>query len=215
MHKALALLPLLLCSCEDRQLQTWRLLEAPLLQHWQSAGIEGEGSISLAGSEIVLGPGQPMTGVKFTAWSNMNLPLVDYAIEFEATRVDGQDIFAGITFPIRRLDTCATLVVGGWGGGLVGISSIDGLNANENSTRGEHPFTNGQWYRFRLEVRDEELKAWLEDRLVINASIKSRTISLRPGQIEQCVPFGVATYLSTGKVRGLVVTELGGAHHSN
>ncbi len=215
MHKAFALLPLLLCSCEDRQLQTWRLLEAPLLQHWQSAGLEGEGSISFAGGEIVLGPGQPMTGVKFTAWSDMKLPLVDYAIEFEAMRVDGQDIFAGITFPIRRLDTCATLVVGGWGGGLVGVSSIDGLNANENSTPGGHPFTNGQWYRFRLEVRDEELKAWLEDRLIINTSIKGRTISLRPGQIEQCVPFGVATYLSTGKVRGLVVTELGGAHHSN
>lgn len=208
MHRALALIPLLLCGCEDHPPQEWRLLEAPLLQHWQSAGIEGEGSIAIAANEITLGPGQPMTGVKFTAWSDLKLPLIDYAIEFEAMRVDGQDIFAGITLPIRSIDTCATLVVGGWGGGLVGISSIDGLNANENSTRGEHRFVNGQWYRFRLEVREDQLQGWLDERLVINASIKGRSISLRPGQIEQCVPFGVATYLTSGKVRGLVVSEL-------
>ena len=29
----------------------------------------------------------------------------------------------------------ATLIVGGWGGGLVGISSIDGEDASNNSTR--------------------------------------------------------------------------------
>jgi len=57
-------------------------------------------------------------------------------------------------------------------------------------------------------VRDDELKGWLDDRLILNASIKGRTISLRPGQIEQCTPFGVATYLTTGKVRGLVIREL-------
>jgi len=161
MHPALALLPLLLCGCDDQPSQTWRLLEAPLLQHWQSAGIEGEGSIAIAANEITLGPGQPMTGVKFKAWSDLKLPLIDYAIEFEAMRVDGQDFFAGITLPIRSIDTCATLVVGGWGGGLVGISSIDEQNANENSTRSEQRFLNGQWYRFRVEVREDELKGWL------------------------------------------------------
>lgn len=208
MRRALALLPLLLCGCDDQPPQTWRLLEAPLLQHWQSAGIEGEGSIAIAVNEITLGPGQPMTGVKFTAWSDLKLPLIDYAIEFEAQRVEGQDFFAGITFPIRRIDTCATLIVGGWGGGLVGISSIDAQNANENATRSEQRFVNGQWYRFRLEVREDELKGWLDERLIINASIKGRTLSLRPGQIEQCVPSGVATYLTTGKIRGLLVSEL-------
>jgi len=197
-----------LCGCSGSKPQTWHLLEAPLLQHWQGAGIEGEGSIAIAANEITLGPGQPMTGIKLGAWSDLKLPLIDYAIEFEAMRVDGQDFFAGITFPIRRIDTCATFVVGGWGGGLVGISSIDEQNANENATRSEQRFVNGQWYRFRLEVRDDELKGWLDDRLILNASIKGRTISLRPGQIEQCTPFGVATYLTTGKVRGLVIREL-------
>lgn len=208
MRSLLVLISLLLTGCHERQPQTWRLLEAPWLSQWRGAEIAGEGSIAIAANEISLGPGQPMTGVRIAAWQDLKLPLTDYAIEFEAQRVEGQDIFAGLTFPVRRIDACATLVIGGWGGGLVGISSIDGLNANENSTRGEHAFRNGQWYRFRLEVRDDELKGWLDDRLIINASIKGRTISLRPGQIEQCAPFGLATYLTTGRVRQLTVREL-------
>ena len=52
------------------------------------------------------------------------------------------------------------------------------------------------------------LQAWLDGRLVINTSIKARTISLRPGDVEKCAPFGVATYLTEGKVRNLSVQEL-------
>jgi len=89
-----------------------------------------------------------------------------------------RDFFEVITLPIRRLHTCATLVVSGWGRGLVAISSIDVLNANKNFIRGEHRFINGQWYRFRLEVRENDLKGWLDEPLIINASVRSRTISL-------------------------------------
>lgn len=188
--------------------QTWRLQEASLLAHWQPAGIDQSGDLQLAPGEFTLGAGKPMTGTRFTAWAQLHLPVTDYAVEFEAMRVSGQDFFGALTFPVRSIDTCATLVTGGWGGGLVGISSIDEQNASENSTRGEHQFVNGQWYKFRLEVRDDELKTWLDGRLVINASIKARTISLRPGDIEKCAPFGLATYMTTGKVKNLIVQEL-------
>lgn len=179
-----------------------------MLEHWTSAEIEDGGTIGFTPSEMTLGTGKPMTCARFSGWGPLQLPLTDYAVEFEALRVDGQDFFGAITFPVRSLDTCATLVNGGWGGGLVGISSIDEQNANENSTRGEHRFINGQWYKFRLEVRSDELKAWLDGRLVINTSIKGRTISLRPGDIEKCAPFGVATYMTEGKVRNLSVQKL-------
>ena len=57
-------------------------------------------------------------------------------------------------------------------------------------------------------MHDEELKAWIDDRLVINTSIKARVVSLRPGYIEKCAPFGLATYQSTGKVRNLTIEEI-------
>lgn len=204
----LSFVALLMTGCSENKPQRWDLLGAAMVPQWQALTIEGAGKPQIGPGEIVLPEGAPMTAVRFGGWEAMGLPVVDYAIEYEAMRVAGQDFFGAVTFPIRSLKTCATLVNGGWGGGLVGISNIDEQSANENATRSEHRFVNGQWYRFRLEVRSEEIKGWLDGRLIINASIKARTISLRAGDIEQCAPFGLATYGTTGKVRGLVVEAL-------
>ena len=184
------------------------LLQPPLLARWHPAPITDGGKAWIQANELILFPGKPMTGVRFEGWTEEKLPLTDYAITFEARRVAGQDFFASLTFPVRSLDTCATLVLGGWGGALVGISSIDDQDASENSTRSEQHFVNGQWYRVRLEITNDDLRAWIDDRLVVNTSIKGRKISLRPGDIEHCAPFGFATYASEGQVRGLLLRRL-------
>jgi hypothetical protein len=209
----LLVLSLALVSCDPMtkpqvELKQWDLLAPDQLPHWAPAGIPDEGRTSITANEAVLEPGGPLTGLRYGNWQESGLPVCDYVIHFEATRMDGSDFFAAVTFPVRSLDTCATLVIGGWGGGLVGISSIDGQDASENATRGEHRFENGKAYRFRLEVREDELKVWLDDRLVINTSIKGRTLSLRPGYIEKCAPFGLATYSTTGRIRDLKIESL-------
>lgn len=185
-----------------------RLLEPRLLAHWHRADIPKGGDITVDKNDLVLSPGSPMTGARFRGWTAENLPLTDYEVTFEARRVEGQDFFAALTFPVRSLNACATLVLGGWGGALVGISSIDEQDASENSTRSEQHFVNGQWYSVRLQVTNEELKAWIDDRLVVNTSIKGRKISLRPGDIEQCAPFGFASYATKGEIKGLAVRRL-------
>jgi hypothetical protein len=149
-----------------------------------------------------------MTGIRFLDWAALSLPVADYAIEYEAMREDGQDFFGTVTFPARSLDTCASLVIGGWGGALTGISCIDGFDASENSTRSEQKIENGQWHRFRVEVRSDEIRAWMDRRLIVAASISGRRPGLRTGDIEMCAPFGFATYATTGRVRGLVVERL-------
>ncbi len=184
------------------------LLEPPMQAYWQSAAIPQGGTFEFKDDQLTLHPGKPMTGVKFDGWAAEKLPVTSYEIIFEARRVEGSDFFAALTFPVRKVGTCATLVLGGWGGALVGISSIDDQDASENSTRSEQTFINGQWYRIRLQVKDEELQAWIDERLVVNTSIKGRTISLRPGDIEKCAPFGLASFRSEGQVRGLTVRKL-------
>ena len=188
--------------------QHWDLLSPEQIQHWKPTDVPDEGRALVNAGEVVLEPGGPLTGLRYGHWQEEGMPVRDYAISFEATRVEGSDFFAAVTFPVRNIDTCATLVIGGWGGGLVGISSIDGQDAAENSTRGEHAFENGKAYRFRLEVRENELKAWIEDRLVINVSTQGRALGLRPGYIEKCAPFGLATYSTTGRIRNLRVETL-------
>ena len=205
-------LPVLLGACRRAASPpvpaSWRLLDAPWAASWQAAGIPDQGGMMLRDGVLTLAAGQPMTGTRFTAWSAPAFPETDYAVSYEARRTEGEDIFAMLTFPVGSHQAHATFVLGGWGGTVTGISSIDFKDANENATRAEQRFDNGRWYRVRLEVRPAELRAWLDDRLIVNVHIGGRRISLRPGFIDHCLPFGFASYGSAGEVRAVVVERL-------
>ncbi|MDB6006315.1 MAG: hypothetical protein JWR15_3302, partial [Prosthecobacter sp.] len=128
------------------------------------------------------------------------------AIEFEAMRVEGNDFFSTVTFPVN--DSHVSLVVGGWGGTLVGISNIDDMDASENSTRGNAHFENNRWYKVRIEVRDEDLRVWINDKLFVNVSTKGHELGLRAGDIEKCTPFGFASYATDSRIRNVVIRRL-------
>lgn len=177
--------------------------------YWKAAEIPEEGAVEVNDGVVRIGEGQPMTGVQFTGdWDDLNLPWIDYALTFEARRVAGQDFFATCTFPVGARDRCVSLVVGGWGGGLVGISSIDHLDASENNTRGEMAFENGTWYRFRIEVREDDLQVWVNEAPMVNTSIKGRHLSLRSGDIDRCIPLGFASWRTVGEIRSIVIKRL-------
>lgn len=183
----------------------WDLLDVKMAALWQQAGIPDEGKITVTKGELTMAVGQPMTGCKFPSWAELGLPGTSYSISYEAMRVEGDDIFAMCTFPVSSHEAQATFVLGGWGGTVTGISSIDFSDANENSTRGEQRYENGRWYRVRIEVRPEDIRAWINDRPMVNVSIKGRKVGLRPGFIDHCLPFGFATWNTVGKVRKIRV----------
>jgi hypothetical protein len=192
-----------------RPAKTTDLLQAAHLPLWQASAIPDQGPVEVTANGITLHPGQPMTGVRFTGdWEALQLPWIDYALTFEARRTEGRDFFATCTFPVGARDRCVSLVVGGWGGGLVGISSIDHLDASENSTRGEMRFENNRWYRLRLEVRENDLRAWINDLPMVNVSIKGRQLSLRSGDIERCTPLGFATWRTQAEIRNVRIERL-------
>ena len=205
----LAVLALAGCDAKPPPQREFALLEPPLAAHWQAAGIPGEGEVRIAEGVIRLAPGSPMTGARLAGdWEALGLPWIDYALTFEARRVEGQDFFATCTFPVGSPERCVSLVIGGWGGGLVGISSIDHFDASQNSTRGEMRFENGQWYRVRLEVRSDDLRVWINDAPMVNTSIKGRHLGLRAGDIDHCVPLGFASFLSVGEIRAIKLERL-------
>lgn len=186
----------------------WDLLDATLSSHWQQSGIPDEGVLQRSGQELTLPAGQPMTGCKFSAWQDLGLPGTDYRIDYEAMRVEGEDAFGMCTFPVAGHGAHATFVIGGWGGTLTGISSIDFKDASENSTRAEQRFANGVWHRVHLEVRPDDIRAWVNDRPVVNVSIKGRNVSLRPGYIDHCLPFGFATWNTEARIRAVRISRL-------
>ena len=183
----------------------WGKMEALAPEKWQA--IEGAADLQWDHENRVMriGVGTDLNGLRWTG----PLPTVPYAVELEARRMSGSDFFCGLTFPVRSGTEFVTLIVGGWGGNLVGISSIDGLDASENSTTSQRQFEDERWYRIRVEVGDERLQAWIDDKQVVDAHTEEQKLSLRPGPIEACAPFGLATWLTSAEIRGVKWRKLG------
>jgi hypothetical protein len=164
------------------------------------------GTVSAKEAVITLGEGTPMTGVVYAGKGT--IPTQDYEITFEARKMKGDDFFASLTFPIGDVKTCASWVIGGWGGQCVGISCIQYNAANENETTNWMTFKPEQWYRFRLAVRKNRLQGWIDDKPMFDADIDGKKISMRFGDIEMCQPLGFASYQTEGQIRAFALKKL-------
>jgi len=184
------------------------LFSAPQIEKWHEAAMFKSGGITREADGYTLKEGSPMTGIVYPSWLKDGMPSTEYRITYEAMRVSGRDFFGSVTFPVRDEKTFVTFVLGGWGGSQTGISCIDGYDASENTTGSSQHFEDGRWYRIQVEVRAKEIKVLLDGRPVVQANIAGRDLSLRAGEIDGCVPFGFATYGTTGRVRACVVEKL-------
>ena len=113
-------------------------------------------------------------------------------------RVQGNDFFASLTFPVG--DSFCTWVTGGWGGDIVGLSSIDGWDASDNETRSYFNFENGRWYALRLQVTDDRIMAWIDEQPIVDVDITGRAIGLRHGEIKLSAPLRVRFLRDYGRV---------------
>lgn len=178
--------------------EDWNLLfDGQQLAPWQVVQYAGGGEVEVRDGLIVLGMGGPFTGIVL----KQPPATMNYEITLDAMRVGGWDFFCGLTVPVGT-NHCS-LIVGGWGGGVLGISSFDGYDASENETTKWLEFDRGRWYRLRLRVTERKLEGWLDDQKVINVHTEDRRVSVRGGDIELCLPLGVASFSTTAAVRGL------------
>jgi hypothetical protein len=103
-------------------------------------------------------------------------------------------------------DPC-TLVVGGWGGMVVGLSNVDGSDASENETTKTMTFKENQWYKVRIRVTDAAIEAWIGDEQMINQPREEHKFDIRI-ECDLCRPLGVCTWDTTGAVRNIRVRAL-------
>lgn len=177
------------------------LFDGKSLEGWEATKFGGEGDVELEEGTIVLEIGNDLTGVHYTR----SLPKWNYEVTLEAMRVDGHDFFCGLTFPVG--ESPCSLIVGGWGGGLVGLSSIDGRDASENETTSYRDFDKNRWYRIRLRVTETKIEAWIDDEKVVDQSLAGRRISIRP-EVEPSRPFGVASWRTKAALRDIRLRSL-------
>jgi hypothetical protein len=147
--------------------------------------------------------GNDLTGV---TWAG---PLVrmNYEITLEAMRVSGSDFFCGLTFPVG--DKPCSLILGGWGGAVCGLSNIDYYDAANNETTQIVSFEKGKWYRVRLRVTPDKIEAWLDDEKLVDIETTGRKIDIR-SEVDLSKPLGIASWQTTAAIRNIKMRKLPG-----
>jgi hypothetical protein len=210
MRRLLAVLLLLLLSRSPGSFLSaeengWnKLFDGHSLQNWRSTRFGGEGNVEVNEGQIILNMGNDLTGIN---WSD-RFPTVNYEVMLAARRLAGSDFFCGITFPVN--ESPCSLIIGGWGGTVVGLSSIDDRDASENETGRLMNFELGRWYAVRLRVTESKIEAWIDEKQVVDLTVGRHKISVRP-EVELSRPFGIASWRTKAALRDIKLRTLDGA----
>lgn len=186
---------------EPMENQWTQLFDGKKLGKWEvieKYDFKRHGEVNVTDGRILLGAGSPGTGVR---WSG-DFPRMNYEVTLQAMRVKGGDFFCGMTFPVG--EKALTLVIGGWGGSVTGLSSIDGEPAVENETCQYIDFKQGRWYAVRVKVTEPMIEVWLDGERVVELKTENREFSIY-WEVEPCLPFGIATWRTTGALRDIRV----------
>jgi hypothetical protein len=173
----------------------WRsLFDGERLGDWKVTPFGGEGEVGVVEGAIRIGMGADLSGI---TWQG-EFPEQSYEIALEARRVDGNDFFCGLTFPVG--DDACSLILGGWGGAVTGLSSIDGHDAADNGTTQMKAYEADQWYDVVVRVTPERIECFLDGEPIIDQPLEGHTVSIR-AEVEPSRPLGISTYATTGEVR--------------
>ncbi|MCS5627686.1 MAG: DUF1080 domain-containing protein [Planctomycetes bacterium] len=172
------------------------LFDGTSLAGWKQSDFLNPGVAYARDRKLTIPAGEVMSGI---TWAG-DFPKMDYEIRLEAMRAGGSDFFCGLTFPVN--DSFASLILGGWGGTVCGISCLDGEDAANNETTTSTNFNNNTWYAVRLRVTENKLEAWLDNEQIVDADTKDRTIDVRI-EVEESRPLGLATFQTTAALRNI------------
>lgn len=185
------------------KLREIKLFNGKNLDGWKSSEFGGDGAITIEEGSLILDMGNDLTGV---TWKDAKvLPKVNYEISLEAQRVDGSDFFCGLTFPIKD-DPCS-LILGGWGGTVCGLSSLNFRDASENESTTFRDFKNGQWYKVRLRVLEKKITAWIDDKEILDVDLTDQKIGIR-SEVDPSRPLGFCSYRTKAALRNIVAKEI-------
>jgi hypothetical protein len=175
----------------------WRdLFDGKALGGFAVTDFGGQGEVAVRDGCLLLGMGSPLTGVTWTGAP----PAGSYELEVVAARLDGGDFFCGLTFPVG--ETHLTLVLGGWGGSLCGLSSLDGNDAAHNDTRCLRQFPDGKECTVRVAVAPDRVEATLDGNPLCRIDPRLHRLGLRP-EVALSRPLGLASFATVAAVRSV------------
>ena len=180
----------------------WKsLFDGRSLESWKVTNFGGEGEVSVQDGAMQLDFGSSLTGVTYVG----DFPRMNYELSLEAKRVAGIDFFCGLTFPVN--ENYCSFIVGGWAGTVVGLSSIDGLDASENETTRYMNFDLNRWYKIRVQVTPTHIDAWIDNERVVHQNIEGRRVSTR-NEVVLSKPMGICAWETRSALRKIQVRKL-------
>jgi len=182
----------------------WKsLFNGETLDGWEKVPYWGGGTPYVENAKLILPMATIglMTGIR---WVGDSLPTINYVIQYEARRVQGDDIFAALTFPYD--DTFASIIFGGWGGIINGLSSVDGYDASENETTQLYSLLNNDWHQVQLRVTTDSIKAFVGYETIVDIATAGKHIHLRDETLDTGLTFW--SYSSTGEIRNIRIKEI-------
>lgn len=177
------------------------LFDGKTLGGWGITNFGTEGPVMVTEGKIVINMGDGASGI---TWAN-DFPTVNYEVNLDAQKTVGNDFFCGMTFPVN--DDFCSLVVGGWGGPVIGLSCIDGADASDNETQILKRFDKNVWYNIRLRVTEEKISAWIDEEKLVDFSYTGRELSTRP-EVDLSKPFGICTWLTSAELKNIWIKRI-------
>lgn len=166
------------------------------LDGWKIPQFGGEGEVTVENGCMKIGMGVMISGAVYTK----TFPKNNYELQWEANRTLGNDFFGSLTFPIG--EEFATFITGGWGGGVFGISCIDGMDASENDTMQLIATKSEKWYTFRVRVTDDKVECFVDGKKIIDRSRDGATFKTR-FEVEYSEPLGILTYCCEALIKNI------------
>lgn len=193
------------CSSQKKQNELppgWvSLFNGETPEGWEITQFGPQGPVKITDGKLVLAMGDGCTGVTYTK----DFPRMNYEVALEAQKISGNDFFCGMTFPVDT--SYCSLIVGGWGGPVVGISSIDGRDASDNETTSLKKFEKNTWYDIRLKVTPGKIEAWIDGEKLVDFITTGHELSIRP-EVFLSRPFGICSWATTAELRNIRLKNL-------
>jgi len=190
----------LVVGCGDEQAvasstgSQWQNVPTGDRKLWEVSQFGGEGEVEFSAESIVMEAGDPLTGVRCL----VDMPRENFEIELQSRRLTNFDFFCGLTFPVGE-GKCS-LILGGWAGSVVGLSSIDGVDAARNQTKKLMHFDNERWYRVRVQVTPAMVTCWVDDEKVVEQARGDHKFDIRV-EMDASSPLGVAAFQCRSEIR--------------
>jgi len=192
--------------CGAGAAETVQLFNGKDLSGWKVVEFGGDGAVKVLPDGVVsCAVGSPFSGIAYTN----PMPTMSYELQLEARRVEGSDFFIGLTLPIE--DSFCSVIIGGWGGMVCGISCFNYMSAAENQWTRGITFEDNRWYTLRVRVMPNVMQVFLDDKLY-HARVqyeKASQFSLRAGSdIDKTKPLGLCSYDTHAQWRNFTLTKI-------